>query len=324
MLTAHPSPVPGPTVPVDELDSLVEGWLLDCEYRRHSDQTLESRRRALSKLVWWLREKGHGSCGPNEIRGFLTYVSAPCPEGRWGHPRETGANRPGTAATYYSRLHAFFNWAQGEGYIPQSPMSRVKPPVNRPDQIQPFSEAPLELLLKAARRSDYPKRDEALLLFLLDTLCRASEVCSIRMEDVDLAGRQAFILGKGNKRRTVFWSPATGKALWRYLRDRERGPGEPLFVSEKGGELTRSGLRQLMERLGNAAKIQGVRCSPHTLRHTGAILLIRSGASAFALQAMLGHTDLKMTRRYVALADADVAEQHRQHSPVERLRGGRR
>ena len=78
-----------------------------------------------------------------------------------------------------------------------------------------------------------------------------------------------------------------------------------------------------MHRLGKAANITGVRCSPHTFRHTAAIWTIRSGMNTFALQTMLGHTDLTMTRRYVAIAQADLEEQHRRYSPVRRLSASR-
>ena len=92
----------------------------------------------------------------------------------------------------------------------------------------------------------------------------------------------------------------------------DRGPcaGEPL---------TRSGLRQLVSRLGKDAGIQATRCSPHNFRHTFAVSFLRNGGNAFTLQQMLGHTSLHMTNRYVALAQADIENQHRQFSPADCL-----
>jgi site-specific recombinase XerD len=122
-------------------------------------------------------------------------------------------------------------------------------------------------------------------------------------------------------------SPPTKRALSLYLRDQPKkrscGPTDPVFRAEggqnHGGRLTPGGLLQIITNLGQLAGITGVRCSPHTFRHTFAVEFLRAGGNVFTLQQMLGHTDLKMTRRYVSLAAADMDEQHRRFSPVARL-----
>ena len=70
-------------------------------------------------------------------------------------------------------------------------------------------------------------------------------------------------------------------------------------------------------RIGDAA-----RCSPHTFRHTFAVMFLRAGGNVFTCQNLLGHTHLAMTQRYVSIASDDVASQHQRFSPVERLRSG--
>jgi integrase/recombinase XerD len=122
----------------------------------------------------------------------------------------------------------------------------------------------------------------------------------------------------------VSFQKTTARALWNYLREEEREPNDPLFLSERGEQLTRSGLLQLIERLGSTARITAARCSPHTFRHTFSVEFLRAGGNVFSLQQMLGHTALHMTNRYVTLAQADIENQHRQYSPVERLKGRRR
>jgi len=92
-----------------------------------------------------------------------------------------------------------------------------------------------------------------------------------------------------------------------------------VFLGERGGQMTPSGLLQLMERLGKAAGLTGTRCSPHTFRHTASLWALRGGMNAFSLQQMLGHTDLAMTRRYVAMAEGDLEAQHHLYSPVQHL-----
>jgi site-specific recombinase XerD len=108
-----------------------------------------------------------------------------------------------------------------------------------------------------------------------------------------------------------------------YLREEERTPDQHLFLSERGqnaGEpFLRGGILQLIERLGKKAGIQGVRCSPHTFRHTFAIEFLRNGGNLFTLKQILGHTSLQVTNRYVSLAQADIQSQHRQFSPGDRV-----
>jgi site-specific recombinase XerD len=83
-----------------------------------------------------------------------------------------------------------------------------------------------------------------------------------------------------------------------------------------------SGLR-VSEALGlEAERIEGVRVSPHTLRHTFAVMCVRNGGDSFSLREILGHSTLEMTRRYVHLARRDVAERHKKFSPMEHLCAG--
>jgi site-specific recombinase XerD len=319
---------------VSDLEYHAANWLLDSEVRQLSPNTTYSRKLVTDKLVWFLRQRELVRCGPAELRAFLAYLSTghTQPEGRWGDGDQAApavrkkALRPASAKTFYARLQTFFNFLLDEGVIEQSPMATLKSPVARADQIIPFTREQQEALLAAARKSRHPKRDEAILLFLLDTGARASELCGLRVKDVDLTGRRCRVRGKGDKDRVLPFGGVTTKALWAYLREEPRDEKAPLFLSDRGenaGEhMTRSGLLQLFRRLGKVAKVEACRCSPHTCRHTFGIEFLRAGGSEFTLQMLLGHTDLAMTRRYVAIAQADVEAQHRSASPVDRLRGG--
>jgi integrase/recombinase XerC/integrase/recombinase XerD len=181
-------------------------------------------------------------------------------------------------------------------------------------------------LLDAAATSQFPERETALIMFLVDTGVRASECVSILIRDVDKTGKSVIVTGKGNKQRTVRFGRETSMAIWRYLRSREDGgDGEaPLFVSHagntSGSKLCRDALGDIIQRMGKAAGIIGVRCSPHTLRHTFAIQFLRNGGNSFALQGLLGHTDMKQTAGYVRIANLNLAEQHVLASPMDNLR----
>jgi integrase/recombinase XerC len=311
---------------VRELDDNADGWLIDLEIRQASKATLALRRIIVSKLVWYLRHGEHAECSTNTLRRFFQYLGRePGEGGRWGNEQQCRPVKPGTVATYHRNLKSLFVWLVNEHVIDASPMDAIAPPIDRADQIQPFTQQQVTALLSACKKTDQPRRDEAVLLFMLDTGARVSEVCALRMLDVDLGGRRASVEGKGGKRRDVYFSPVTGRALWLYLKSQERSPESPLFVANRGHRagdaLTRSGMQQLYERLGKSAGLVGVRCSCHTMRHTAAIEFIRAGGNIFALQQMLGHESLRTCQRYLAIASADVESQHRRFSPVERLKG---
>lgn len=319
------------SIPTSHLAKLTSSWLIVGDISRHSDRYLESRKDLMGKLLWFLETKKLDECDTDSIRLFMQHVQHGHkePGGRWGNPRMTRPTKPRTSKNYYGILRSFFNWCISEGELTQSPMDRISVPVDRADQVQPFTEDQMRRLLAAAKKTLHPKRDEAILLLLLDTGMRASELCELKMRDVDLQNGYLTVEGKGGKQRRLPFSRDTKRALYNYLNEAdEREQNTAVFLSDRGtaaGEgLTRHGLRFLIIRIGKAAGIDGARCSPHTFRHTHAIEFLRAGGNQFTLQQILGHTHLAMTARYVAIAQADVEAQHRMFSPVARLRGGQK
>jgi site-specific recombinase XerD len=311
------------------LERASEEWLLDCEYRLHSPRTLDTRRIFLKNLRWFLAHRGYESCGTREMKEFFYYLRHGHEEGgRWGRKHLNKPARPDTVKDYWICLNSFFKWLVAEELLGSSPMEKIPKPAVRQEEKQPLSPAQVKALLNAARRSQHPRRDEAIVLLLLDTGIRSSELTDLKMSDVDLRSRQCKVLGKGNKLRIVHFGLTTGNALRLYLRQRSDENDDPLFLADKTNGmirgLTRSGLQQLLERLGHVAGIKGRSCSPHVLRRTFAVTWLRNGANIFSLQAMLGHTDLRMTQRYLSLANADIAEQARQFSPADKLRNTRK
>ena len=123
------------------------------------------------------------------------------------------------------------------------------------------------------------------------------------------------VFGKGQKERIVpFGLRATGS-----LREYLTGVGEHrdyVFLNADGSPLTQNAVKMLFGRL--RARTGLPKLHPHLLRHTFATRFLMAGGDVFSLQAMLGHTTLEMTRRYVTLANSYVAIQHRRFSPMDR------
>ena len=207
-----------------------------------------------------------------------------------------------TIYNFYVGLSAFFTWASNE-FEMANPMKKVpRPRVADETPVEPFRREEIELLIKACdtcaeanthdRRRftmirSTGKRDKAILLTLLDTGLRASELCALRIGDVDLKTGKVTIRpglegrAKGRKGRTVYVGKSARRFLWRYLTEREDGtdPDEPLFIGKYNRPMNRDGLRQLLGSLGE--KVQVRKCHPHRFRHTFAITYLRSGGDLF-------------------------------------------
>jgi integrase/recombinase XerD len=187
--------------------------------------------------------------------------------------------------------------------------------------IHTFTDDQLHALLAAPdQRRWVGARDRAILVLLLDTLGRISEISGLNLGDVDLEGRSIRVMGKGRKQRDLPFGQIAAQAMRRYARSvGDHRPNDPFFISRNGLRLGREGVAAAMRTYARRAKIVGVRCSPHTLRHTGAKRFILSGGDVFTLQKLLGHTSLAMVRRYVELASGDIRNQHDRFSPADTL-----
>lgn len=258
------------SIPTEEISRWFEEW---CNDRPNlSRRTLEQRGDVIGKLLWFLESRGEKRCGMAELRAFFQHLEHGHlqPEGRWGQGAMVKSGkkplRPVSQFAYHRNIKAFFGWLVKEEVLPVSPMQRVEAPASTSQQVEHFTPEHIQALLKAAEAGQYPLRDAALIWFLLDTGVRASECCQIRLEDVNFRARRVHIRhGKGDKKRLAYFNKSTEKALRAYLRSMPQRPDAPLFASESGqylGEpLTRSGLRQIIAKLGHRARLTGVRCS---------------------------------------------------------------
>lgn len=118
----------------------------------------------------------------------------------------------------------------------------------------------------------------------------------------------------------VFLSPVAYKAVYKYRwRWRPKAASDYFFVTDDGRRLGLSYIEHRMRDYGRKAGITGVRCSPHTLRHSSAVNYLRAGGDTFTLQRILGHSSLTMTRHYAELSDADIEAKQKTFSPAEKL-----
>ena len=154
----------------------------------------------------------------------------------------------------------------------------------------------IKALLAAPNRSTWlGRRDHAMLLTAIQTGVRVTELVTLRIGDVSLnTGAHAHIQGKGRKERTTILTPETVAVLHQWLIERKGQPHEPLFPTRQGRQLTRSGVTHLLAKHASTAatncpSLTIKRPSPHTLRHTNAMLLRAGKVDIATIALWLGH-----------------------------------
>lgn len=240
------------------------------------------------------------------------------------HLRERGLSPGGEHATMRG-IRATMRWAYEEELIPTNPMARFK--LATVPQVMPpaVSLDEARAALNAAKDTDHPLRDQAILLTLLDTGLRMSELLQLRLDDVDTSRGVITVRAETSKRkkeRRVPLGVKAGRALARY-ESRERRPARPhiqeVFLNRSGLPLSKSGLHNLMLRLAESANVPASHLAPHAWRRAFATMALTNGVDVFTLREMMGHATLDQTRVYLRLTDEDLQRAHMRSSPGDRI-----
>ena len=160
------------------------------------------------------------------------------------------------------------------------------------------------------------RRDRNLLLVALQTGLRVSELIGLNIGDVVLHhSSQAYVQcrGKGRKERATPLRSDSVEALTEWLRERAGTPEEPLFVSNRKRRFSRDGIERIVRKYARLAaetcpSLRNKRISPHTLRHSAAMDLLRSGVSCTVIALWLGHESTQTTQVYLH-ADMQIKRQ---------------
>lgn len=296
------------------MSNLLTAFLLDRKASGCTAKTLQWHEACLGLFYEYLQEENY-SINPTEwtptlLRAYIVHLQS-------RSSRRGDALSASSINSYARSLLCFVRWLHEEGYTDTNIGERVKKP-RLPQTIkEPFTNAELHALLKAAKETNNPERDYAMLSVLVDCGLRASELTNLRTKDV-LTDQNVLVIksGKGNKDRIVPYSAGTARALRRYERTRD-SDSPYLFVSAKGGKLMPNSLKQLVERIAKRTNVENA--YPHRFRHTFAVSFLRNGGNPLTLQRLLGHTTLTMTNGYVAMNTDDLRSAHAVASPLTSL-----
>jgi len=271
--------------------------------------TLAAYRRDLELFAAWLeRESARdiSSVTESELLAYAAY--------RHHGSRASSANR---RLTVFKR---FFRWALREHLVNDDPTLRLRN-ARQPQRLpKTLSEAQVEALLAAPDVAmPLGLRDRAMLELLYASGLRVSELVTLNTVQVGLAEGALRVTGKGSKERIVPFGEEAHGWITRYLAEARSAilagqASGALFVTARGGAMTRQMLWKLVKRHALAAGI-AVPLSPHTLRHAFATHLLNHGADLRAVQMLLGHADISTTTIYTHVARERLRALHARHHP---------
>lgn len=228
-------------------------------------------------------------------------------------------HNPGGVHACFRPLRTFLRWVEEEELMPsdwRNPIRKVRAPRLPVEPIEPIAIQDVSALAETCKRTFSGARDRAMILGLLDTGARAQEFLNLNLEDIEVATGSALIRqGKGRKPRMVFLGRKTIRALRVYLRFRH-DTNPALWVSIHGERMTYAALRCLLRRRAQQAGLKKIP-TPHDFRRAFALVMLRNGVDIFALQKLMGHSDLQVLRRYLAQTDQDLQTAHMRGSPVD-------
>jgi integrase/recombinase XerD len=232
----------------------------------------------------------------------------------YGEYLEERSYAPSTVARKIASVKSFFSYLVDTGELTNNPTSVLNAPKVEKQLPRILSVEDIERLLAEPAKRKAPKalRDRALLELLYATGMRVSEVVTLRMDDVDIAERRVFCVGRDDRERQLPLTPRAIDALSVYL---ERGRDAllqdrtetMLFVNQRGRPLTRQGLWLIIKSYAEASGL-GSDVTPHTLRHSCAAHRLAQGAEPQQVRELLGHANIATTQAYVDMVSPLDAE----------------
>lgn len=269
--TPTQSQAPHAALPATELDAAITAFFCRCDAQNLAPNTLSFYHYRFAAFIRYLTERGLtlalAELTPQSIRDFLV--------------SERQRVSEGTAARSYIALRVFCSFLVEEGYLVDDPMATVKKPKVTRKLIPTFTAAQMDAMLQACGSDFIGCRDRTIIYVLFDCGLRVSELCGIRLHDIEWSNHTIRVTGKGSKERIVRFGEGSAVALQIYLAEREQVATTPMiFVTRHGQGMNRQGVYRALKACGERAGVKGVRISPHTLRHTCA-LTYRAMFSAF-------------------------------------------
>lgn len=301
------------------LSSAIKTFLIARTADSYSPSTVAQYEWGLARLLRHSGDMDVSSLTTDHIRSFLAYLQTD-----YVPSRTSGSVAPLRSASLFAAwkaVRAFYKWAGPEFGIP-NPSARIPAPKHAEPTIILPKRDEISALLRACEstrladtesrrafvmRRPTAARDKAIVLTLIDTGVRVSELCRLSISECDLKIGEIVIrpIGSGIKSRSraIPLGAASRKAIAVYLAHFPAENKDPLFRLDDGKGMNRHNVRQMLAEASERAGIRHIH--PHLLRHLYGVQFLRNGGSPYDLMRLMGHTSMEQTRKYIQLAEID-------------------
>lgn len=273
----------------DEFKQIAGAYFISKRTEGLSPNTIEHIARVLGNFINKM-VKPVSEIKANDIRAYL-----------YNYQKERGVSNR-SLDFVRTIICTFFKWAAAEEYIPSNPSVNVKPI----KYVRKPRKALSQIELERIRRTCRDERETCIVEVLYSTGCRVSELCNIRIDDINWEKHEITVLGKGSKYRKVFLNAKSLISIDAYLKSRKHA-SEWLVCNERGGgQMHPANVQKIFARM---EKETGIFVTPHIMRHTMATQAL-TGTSIEVVQQMLGHSNIATTMVY---AEVDPSSIHAAH-----------
>jgi site-specific recombinase XerD len=300
---------------MSDLAPLLQGFFTDklMLQRQASPHTVSSYRDTFKLLLAFLAQRA--SRPPAQLS--ITDLDAPAIGAFLQHLETSRGNTTVTRNARLAALHSFFRYAALHAPEHAAIIARALaiPPKRFDRAIVTYLTGPETDALIAApdKATWHGRRDHALLLVAVRTGLRVSELTGLTLADVHLGpGPHLRCHGKGRKDRCTPLTSLTARTLRTWLKEHHGQPGDPLFPTRSGTPISRDAVERLVARHALTAtarcpSLSGKKVTPHTLRHSTAMALLRAGTDTSVIALWLGHESAETTQIYLH-ADMEIKE----------------
>lgn len=287
---------------MESIEKNIDKYIDYLKYERKlSNNTVSSYYENLKKFYLFFENKNILKLSSNEIRDFL-------------YDEKIVAR---TRAHYLTVLNSFYNFLIENNIIKNNPCEVIKLPKLAKKLPSYLTIEEVDRLLNINTTKVYDYRNKAMMETLYASGIRVSELCNIKLSDIDFNEYTIKIFGKGSKERIVPINESSMEALKIYINDYrpfllKTKVSDYVFINNFGNVISRVGFFKILKKLCKDAGIEKD-VSPHTLRHSFATHLLNNGANLRVIQHLLGHSNITTTQIYSHLSNESLKEDYNFH-----------
>lgn len=268
--------------------------------KKYSNETINSFKYDLKKFISFLGSKSLINVETEDISNYLKYIS---------NLNASSINRN------ISSIRGLYKYLIMMEVINKNPLDKIKNLKQDKRLLKYLSIEDVDKLLNIQIKTHYDYRNKAILELMYACGLRASEVVSLRIQNIDFSNALLRVFGKGSKERIVPINEEALEILDIYIKEyrckfiKKGVQNEYLFLNNHGKKLTRNALNLIIKQI---CKNEGIDkyVTPHVLRHSFATHLLENGADLRVIQELLGHSNIDTTEVYLDVTNQNIKNEY--------------